>query len=187
MTDVEGTSVALDGPEGRPASASLWRKVGGWLGTELSKALMPALVAGFVSLAVSLAVAHWQSEDAKDLVRTENQRQALVSLQRMAEIDLQATADVIRFQRMCAGSVNSWRDCADIAPALEVFRQQSAKIVNARAAVADQQLRDLSIQFETICLEVTKAATSGESDRLFGQAVDLYLQIAHRAGTLSQA
>jgi hypothetical protein len=171
-----------DGVGERVDKASGLRRSVRWLGVELSKATMPAVIAGVVALLVSLVTNHIQNQDQQQQTHTEHQRQAVSELQVAATADLNITSAIVRFQDQCAGPTNSRKDCAALAPDLDAWRQAETQLLAVRVTVADPDTQSLALQLDDLCTHAVDAETQAESNQLFDHAVGTYVDLNHRIG-----
>lgn len=153
---------------------------------QVKKATVPAVIAGAVSLAVSLTTNHVQAQDAANQSRSEHQLQAMQVLQNVATDQFNTAMAIYRFQRQCVSGYNTWESCARDSPQISTYGDDSSAFDTAVANVADQQSKQLAIQFDTLCTRMFSAASAATGKQLMNQVVGTYLALNSHLGYLIQ-
>lgn len=179
-------------PPTSPASAagqhivSRIQRFATWLFGQTKQTIVAAVIAGIISLVVTLMTNYFQAQEAASQAHSSHQLQAMQNLQNVATVQFNTAMAIYRFQSNCAGHFNTWVSCASQAPQMSTFGSLNAAFATAASNVADQSSQQLAAQFDYSCTHMFDAPSAAEGNVRMTQVVDAYLKLNAHLGWLIQ-
>jgi hypothetical protein len=157
-----------------------------WLSNQSKQTIVAAIIAGLVSLGITLINDQVESQNFANQSHSEYQIQAMQSLQNSATIQFNNALAIYHFQTACVGHLNTWRSCAGEAPQFNAFFDGISVFDTAANNVADHEAQQLALLFDTLCTQMFGSASADHGSELMNQVIDTYLNLNKHLGQLIQ-
>lgn len=151
--------------------------------------IAPAIVAGVISLSVSLIASAIQNNHADQQAQSEHQIQAIQTLESAATAQFNATSSIYQFLEICVASAPGriWPDCVSSSPQYVQFSNRLPELDADIHNVQDASSEQLADNFEQACGDVLLAKSKSAGEQAYqGKCMDTYFTLIYHLGQLIQ-
>lgn len=173
-------------PNKRPPVALQRKDIGKRKREITNNALVAGVVSAIVAGIIAFLVAHFQEQDAASQAHAVQEAQAAGQLETAANALYQSSTSVYNFQLKCSNGSETRKECAALAPSLNVFSADMTTFDADGLNIADKKAAGLAQEFAKGATDTIATPSTTQAKKLWSNMLTLYLELIGRCAQLIQ-